>query len=208
MYIQCRKNWGPFIQTDEPSKKIFLLADRHPTAGSNVANLHHNVRKPACIVDMVPELADNSLLSWGKFADAGYVSICNRSEVNVYNKRTVKITVSEEAVLKGFRCPTTGMWRIPLQNKITNINTQTLLFGGPTGLESKNPTYNVPNTAAMLDQINMFAQEPDRLNPTNAINNIYELPSIGRAIRYIHAYASFPTRATWLKAIRKGNYIS
>ena len=34
----------PFIQTDDPSKNIFALADGHPAAGSNVAKLYHNVR--------------------------------------------------------------------------------------------------------------------------------------------------------------------
>ena len=59
----------------------------------------------------------------------------------------------------------------------------------------------------MLEQINMFVQEPDFPNPTDAINNVYKLPSIGRSIRFIHAAASFPTRATWIKEIHKENYI-
>ena len=39
-----------------------------------------------------------------------------------------------------------------------------------------------------------------------AISNVYELPSIKESIRYLHACAGFPTKATWLKAIRAGNY--
>ena len=39
-----------------------------------------------------------------------------------------------------------------------------------------------------------------------AILNVYELPSTKEAIRYLHACAGFPTKATWLKAIRAGNY--
>ena len=65
----------------------------------------------------------------------------------------------------------------------------------------------MPNTAAMLEQINLSSQELDRPEPNNAINNVYKLPNIGRAVRYIHAKAGFPTRAIWLKSIRKGNYI-
>ena len=79
-----------------------MLADGHPAAGYNVANLYHNAREPGRTVDMVPALADNSLLSGGKFSDAGYMSICDRSEVNFYDRQSVKITVSEEAVLKGW----------------------------------------------------------------------------------------------------------
>ena len=57
----CTSNVGrigdPIIQTDEPSKKIFALVDEYPAAGSNFAKLYHNVRDPACTVDMVPALA-------------------------------------------------------------------------------------------------------------------------------------------------------
>ena len=65
----------------------------------------------------------------------------------------------------------------------------------------------MPNTAAMLEQINLSSQELDLPEPNNAINNVYKLPNIGRAVRYIHAKAGFPNRAIWLKSIRKGNYI-
>ena len=89
----------PFIQTNTPSTKVFVIADNYPIPGSNVAKLHHNVHKLAHTVDMVPSLTNNSLLSRGKFAQAGYVSVCDDKEVNLYNARTVKITVSDDAVL-------------------------------------------------------------------------------------------------------------
>ena len=41
---------------------------------------------------------------------------------------------------------------------------------------------------------------------TDTIGNVYELPSIEQTIWYLHAAAGFPTKTTWLKAIRKGNY--
>ena len=72
--------------------------------------MHHPVREPVRTVDIVPGLANQSLLSEEKFAKAGYVSICDDAEVNIYDGRTFKITVSEEAVLKGWRCPHTRMW--------------------------------------------------------------------------------------------------
>ena len=58
------------------------------------------MRDPARTVDIVPGLAYQSLLSGGNFAKAGYVLICEDAEFNIYDGRTVKITVSEEAVLK------------------------------------------------------------------------------------------------------------
>ena len=59
------KDKDPYIQTDKLSTKVFSMADCHPTPASNVDKLHHPIRGPACTVDMVPALADQSLLSGG-----------------------------------------------------------------------------------------------------------------------------------------------
>ena len=40
------------------------------------------------------------------------------------------------------------------------------------------------------------------------LHNVYELPSVEPTIRYLHGAAGFPTKTSWLKAIRKGNYLS
>ena len=96
------------------------------------------MRGPKRTVKIVPALADQSLLSGNKFSKAGYVSIYNDSEVNIYDGRTVKIVVSEAAVLKGWQCLRIRMWRVPLQHNVTNLNKDTLLLNGPTGTESLN----------------------------------------------------------------------
>ena len=36
--------------------------------------------------------------------------------------------------------------------------------------------------------------------------NVYSLPSIPQTIRYLHAAAGFPTKDSWIKAIKNGNY--
>ena len=101
----CTSNAGmignPFIQTTQKSTKVFSVSDVHQTPGSNIAKLHHPVREPAQTVDMVPDLAGQSLLSGAKFAEAGYISVCNVDEVRFYDSRTVRIVVLEENVLKG-----------------------------------------------------------------------------------------------------------
>ena len=58
-------------------------------------------------------------------------------------KKKANMTVSEKAVLKGWRCPTTKLWRIPLQDSVSNANTDTLLLNGPTGNEPLNALYSV-----------------------------------------------------------------
>lgn len=37
-------------------------------------------------------------------------------------------------------------------------------------------------------------------------SNVYDLPSTEQVVRYLHAAAGFPTKATWLKAINDGFY--
>ena len=101
----CTSNAGmvgdPFIQTNQPSTKVFSVADVRQTPGSKISKLHHPVRKPAHSVDMVPSLAGQSLLSGAKYAEAGYISVCNVDEVRLYDSRTVRIVLLEENVLKG-----------------------------------------------------------------------------------------------------------
>ena len=58
----------------------------------------------------------------------------------------------------------------------------------------------------MLKHIDIFKK--DRPDPAEAITNFYELPSIVPEIRYLHGAASFPTKATWFKAIRNRSYLS
>ena len=140
--INCTPNWGkigdPFIQTSQPSPKIFTVSDGCRHAVTNIAKLHHPVRDPACTVDMVHALADQSLLSGSKFANAGYISICDNKEVNIYDGRTSRVLVSERAVFIVLKCPRTKLWNVLLKPCVTNLNTHTLLLDGPTGTESLN----------------------------------------------------------------------
>ena len=42
---------------------------------------------------------------------------------------------------------------------------------------------------------------------SEAAHNMFDLPSIEQTIRYLHTSVGFPTKSTWLKAIKKGNFI-
>ena len=136
----------PFIDTDEVSTKVFHLPTGGKAPASKVVKLEHNLREPARTVDMVPDLVAQTLLSASKFADANYISIYDGKEVNIYDALTTKIIVSEAAVLKGWRCPKSKLWRIPLKANVQNINTDTLLLDSPDGHQSLNAMYTVPST--------------------------------------------------------------
>ena len=141
----CTSNAGMvdnlFIHTTQQSTKVFCVANGRRTPRSNIAKLHHPGREPAGTVYMVPDLAGQSLLSGAKFSESGYISVCDGDKVNLYDSRTSRIAVSEEAFLKVWFCPHTKMWRITLQTKVTDLKRHTLVVDGHNGTESLNPLY-------------------------------------------------------------------
>ena len=50
-----------------------------------------------------------------------------------------------------------------------------------------------------------FSLQKEELD--ESLNNVFDLPYMEQTIRYLHACAGFPTRRTWINAIKKGNYI-
>ena len=80
----------------------------------------------------------------------------------------------------------------------------TLLINGLMGRKSLNSLYTVPTPASILAKIESF-----NFNHAagDTINNVYDLRSLARAVRYLHAAAGFPTKTTWLKSIRNSNYL-
>jgi len=117
--------------------------------------LLHNVRAPAQDVNIVPSLVENSLLSTSKFAAAGYTTIYDENEVNFYDTKTTRITVSAEAVLKEWRCPCTNLWRIPLVPIVTNLNTDTLILDHPSGQNSLNSMYTIETNQISHDHVSL-----------------------------------------------------
>ena len=49
---------------------------------------------------------------------------------------------------------------------------------------------------------------PQRPPPVEAIANVYELKTQPEIVRYYNAAAGFPTKPTWLKAIKNNHYAS
>eukprot|EP00804_Cyclotella_cryptica_P025741 CCRYP_002933-RA/>CCRYP_002933-RA protein AED:0.36 eAED:0.36 QI:0/0/0/1/1/1/2/0/402 len=164
----------PFHSTTKPSTKVFLLPTGGTAQATHISQLMLNVRAPANQVDIVPNLTQ-TLLSGSKFAGAGYTAVCDKDEVNFYDSN--KIHVNATSILQGYRCPHTGLWRVPLRQITCNINNDTLILDSPCVRGEQ-----------------------------HSILNVYELPSIQQTIRYLHAAAGFPTKTTWMAAIRRGNY--
>jgi hypothetical protein len=84
----------PSGATGKLSTTVFHLPDSAIAPATTRNKLLHNVHEPACSIIIVPALVENFLLSTNKFAEAGYTIIYDKDEMNLYDARTTKITVS------------------------------------------------------------------------------------------------------------------
>jgi hypothetical protein len=115
----------------------------------------------------------NSLLSTSKVDDADYIAVYDKEEVNFNKAKTTKITVSEEAVLKGWRCPAAGLWWLPLVENPVNLNTNTLLLDHPTKLQSQNRLYTVQITKRSRKHIRALLSRTNKEECRAHGNNFY-----------------------------------
>ena len=73
--------------------------------------------------------------------------------MNYYQTATTKIIASEEAVLRGWRCPRDNLWRVPLVPCVTNVNTETIALDHPLGHSSLNALHEIANTTITRQHI-------------------------------------------------------
>ena len=84
--------------------------------------MDHNLREPACIFDMVPDVTLDCLASTSKMCDAGYFTVFDGKEVQIYEAETTKIQTSKPPVLKGWRDVITTLWKIPLVKQAPGLD--------------------------------------------------------------------------------------
>ena len=110
----------------------------------------NDICQPAKDIHIVPDICKNSLISTTKFAKAGYMTVFDDKEVNVYDTQNTKVIVTWQAIIKGWFDKKANLWQIPLVPIVLNNNTDTVLV-------KKAPTEFLPN----------------RPPPTEAIHNVY-----------------------------------
>ena len=66
-----------------------------------------------------------------KFVDADYMAVFDKEKVEIFNTNNTKVEVTNGAILRGWRCKDTGLWRIPLTEKPTNNNMDTVIYSKP-----------------------------------------------------------------------------
>jgi hypothetical protein len=117
---------NPSHCTNEPSDKWFILPSGAVIQATEIAEYPFNVRKQAK-VHITPGVSQHSLLSIGKYADANYITVFDKDTVNVYNANNTIITVTKDAILRGWRDTDNKLWRIPLVDVVQNVNTDTII---------------------------------------------------------------------------------
>ena len=126
---------------------------------STKAKFLHKVREPARTVYMVPNLAQNSLLKASKFANAKYVTVLTPEEVLMFDYLgDLQLTTFQEAILKGWRCKTSGFWRVPLNPMVINQNKDTILLDRPNLEHAVNSAYELPITEQLIRYIHVCAE--------------------------------------------------
>ena len=115
------------VATERQSGKVSRMPNNNMEEASNMDELQHNVRHPAKDMHIMPGIERDSLLSIPKIADANYIAIFNKDQVNIYDANKTTIIVSWGAILRGWRCKKTNLWQAPLIKKILNYNTNTVL---------------------------------------------------------------------------------
>ena len=88
------KKRNAFVATGRQSDKAFRRPNGEVEEASDVDKLQHDVRHPAKDVHIVPGIERDSLLSIPKFANANYVAIFDKDEVNIYDANKTTIFVS------------------------------------------------------------------------------------------------------------------
>ena len=135
------------------------------------------LRRGAREGDILPGLKYNSLVSVGKMAANGYVSIFypDKRGVEVYDGEQVTVSAEGEPVIRGWR-ESNNTWRIPL------------IEGEAEGewLDCERRELNI--------------SQPQ-------INNLYNLPSLEQRVAYIHACLGFQTKAAMLDAAAAGRLV-
>ncbi len=88
--------------TGHQSDKAFCMPNGEVEEASDMDEFQHDVRHPAKNVHIVPGIERNSLLSIPKFADANYIVIFDKDEVNIYDANKTKTIVSHSTILQGW----------------------------------------------------------------------------------------------------------
>ena len=110
--------------------------------------------------------------------------------VCIISREDVNITYSALPVIEGYRrtnfASKLRMWRVPMKQPC-NLAQYDYSFAAPA-IASKDIDHAIQAVASSSN--------------TAIAHNVYALPSIKRAVHWMHACLGYPAAATWIKACR------
>jgi hypothetical protein len=168
-----------------PSDKRFILPSGNVIPATEMAEHPFNVRVLVNELHITPGVSQHSLLSTDKFANANYITVFDKEMVNVYDVNNTIFTISRGAILHGFCDLVLNHYQIPLVDMVRNNNTDTIIVNCP-------PTKYLPDQPPL----------------SKAVYNVYKLKTQPELVQYHHASAGFPTKPTWLAAIKNKHFTS
>ena len=105
-----------FRQHRRSIHKIFHVPGQATNKATKRMLTKHNLRPAAREMNIVPGL-HSTLISVPKLADAGYTTVFSKAGAMIYDDYTTKISASNPPVLDANRCESTGLWKLPLDDK-------------------------------------------------------------------------------------------
>ncbi len=148
------------------SNKIVNLPD-----GSSIRATHttmlpfESLSAEARKADVLPGLRPNSLVSVGKFSDAGYTTVFHPhgEGVTVHKKNTIRLRVFRKPVLQGWR-DANGLWRVSRNEKKPIVVSR-------SKKETAASAYSLPSISQTVRYLHAAAGFPTKDSWIKAINN-------------------------------------
>ena len=106
---------------------------------------NYKMQKVALEMNIVPGI-QSTLVSVFKISEEDCITVLDKDEAGINNGKTSKITVSDDAILKGCRCEGTGIWRVPLQKVVKNESSDTIIIDHPDPKEAIVHYFEIPLT--------------------------------------------------------------
>ena len=187
---------GALIDTGQPSNKTFMFPNNTTQKATKKMLLKHDLREGALEMNIIPGL-HKPLLSVSKFADAGYTTIFDKDQANVYDASTTAITVSQPPVLTAPRCKQSGLWTTPLQ---PDENTA-------EGVDDKiNAIFDLPSARETARWHHAAAGFPEKETFLKAIRNgnYSTWPGLSAELMSKHYPESVETKKGHMKGPRQG----
>ena len=130
-----------------------------------------------------------SLAGGTNFADHGLLMIFHPGYGGVTMHRPEDVDIVYKAA------PRVQGWREHTGERLWHI-----------GLESPQPA-RPSTTDRLLRARSPEVTKRDLATLHEVAHNVYELPTLGQGIKWMHAVCGYPAKDTWIKAIRAGNFV-